>query len=171
MSLLNVLKAEAGKLVEQVNNAFDKKGPQQGDNGNPGDYPWENNKDAFFPAIELQKEGADKIFPYKLLVVDVKTNQVVRGGVTEDNFVIQRSDSGGLQFTIRNENKWEFTLPITPKQLSVTDQYAINTTATMRGVVEEHNGVKFKMISASGTTGIWPTRNGFEDPTPQERGD
>jgi hypothetical protein len=45
----------------------------------------------------------------------------------------------------------------------VVDQFAINTTATMRGVVEEHNGVKFKMISASGTTGIWPTRSAFSD--------
>jgi len=61
-------------------------------------------------------------------------------------------------------SQWEFTLPITPQQLSVTDQFAINTTATMRGVVEEHNGVKFKIISASGTTGILPSRSAEEDP-------
>jgi hypothetical protein len=33
----------------------------------------------------------------------------------------------------------------------------------MRGVIEEHNGVKFKTISASGTTGIWPTRQSIKD--------
>ena len=42
--------------------------------------------------------------------------------------------------------------------LRIQDQFAINTSSTMRGIVEEHNGVKYKMISASGTTGIWAQR-------------
>jgi hypothetical protein len=56
------------------------------------------------------------------------------------------------------ENVWAMSLPITPQQLQITDQFAINTSATMRGVVEEHNGVKFKTITAQGTTGVWPLK-------------
>lgn len=169
MSLLKILREESGKFIEQASAAFDKRPPEGGDKGNSGVYPWKGTQDAFFSAINIDKERADKIYPYKLLVINVKTNQTINGGANEDIFTAQKFDTGGLQFTIQNSNKWEFTLPITPQQLSITDQFAINTTATMRGVVEEHNGVKFKIIQASGTTGIWPGRKGFEDPTPQQR--
>ena len=42
--------------------------------------------------------------------------------------------------------------------LRIADHFAINTSATMRGIVEEHNGIKFKTISAQGTTGIWSNK-------------
>ena len=66
----------------------------------------------------------------------------------------------GFSFTLTNpaQTAWSFTLPITPQQLSIQDLYSINGTATARGVAEEHNGGKFKMITAQGTMGFRPTR-------------
>jgi hypothetical protein len=63
-----------------------------------------------------------------------------------------------ISFTPTN-NAWVFNLPISPQQLNIVDQFAINTSATLRGVLEEHNGVKFKTISASGTMGVWAYRS------------
>jgi len=124
--------------------------------------PWfEERKDSFFGPAELMPERVDGIYPYRLLVVDVRFgNSIVNGFFDAIDVTKYKSDTGGIQYSF-DENahfSWEFILPITPQQLSITDQFAINTSATMRGVVEEHNGVKFKMISASGTTGIWPSR-------------
>lgn len=140
---------------------------------------WRNQKDSFFSPIEVDANRYDGLFPYRLLVIDVSPkkgpkNKVVGGegvGDVRPRVVKNKSNTGGVQFSIEApENQWIFTLPITPQQLSITDQFAINTTATMRGVVEEHNGVKFKMISASGTTGIWPTRDQASDPPTPGKG-
>jgi hypothetical protein len=134
------------------------------------DLAWAEQKDAFMSPIQLEPDRATSFFPYRLVVIDVKDGNrpVSRTGYgfgDEQEFVKYRSDTGGVRFSIGGGSiDWQFTLPITPQQLQITDQFAISTTATMRGIVEEHNGVKFKMISASGTTGIWPTRTSFEDP-------
>jgi hypothetical protein len=140
--------------------------------------PWmlDDLTDPFFAPIDLGKETwtrANGLFPYRLVVIDVsndnniisaKTAFKASAGQNRDRQVIKNeSNTGGVQYSIGSSGSWVFTLPITPQQLSITDQFAINTTATMRGVVEEHNGVKFKIISASGTTGIWPTRDSFTD--------
>jgi hypothetical protein len=58
-----------------------------------------------------------------------------------------------------------FVLPIAPEQLQIQTPFAIVTTKTLGGVVEEHNGIPFKLIAASGSTGVWPTR-----PAPEAMG-
>jgi len=119
--------------------------------------PWNEQSDAFFSPIDIQPKRATQLYPYKLLVIDIKNNSIVGGkNLNKDSFLSYRSDTGGIVFEQNPTSTWEITLPITPQQLSITDQFAINTTATMRGIVEEHNGVKFKIISAQGTTGVWP---------------
>jgi len=138
-----------------------------------GEVPWYSDAardDAFFPYIGLEPDRVNGIYPYRLVVVDVSdgfntvVNQSGGGEAFNTEFISYRNDTGGVTYQFANSRKiWEFILPITPQQLQVTDQFAINTSATMRGIVEEHNGVKFKMIAASGTTGIWPTRTNFED--------
>lgn len=125
-------------------------------------------KESFFPAVNLDPERATRLYPYRLLVIDATNNNIIsnsspgqKGTKRADDFYLNyNEDTGGVNFKLEpnNKNVWEFILPITPQQLSVTNQFAINTTATMRGVVEEHNGIKFKIIQASGTTGIWPER-------------
>jgi hypothetical protein len=162
MALSKYLTSVSDRLVE-------KSGSIGG--GKPGKPPWAKNEDSFFSPIKLDPQRIDGIYPYRLLVIDVsKGNGTVTSsgavgipGQFPFEVVKNKSNTGGLQYSIGSSNSWIFTLPITPQQLSITDQFAINTTATMRGVVEEHNGVKFKMISASGTTGIWPARSSFTD--------
>lgn len=51
--------------------------------------------------------------------------------------------------------KWQdFDLPINPSNISMSIPFAINTMATTRGILEEHNGVVFRHISITGTTGV-----------------
>lgn len=133
--------------------------------------PWHDNdfsQEAFWKPIDLDATRWNKLYPYRLLVVDVSRPgkpQVISGGSGSrifggslDNSV---SKEKGIEYLITQTSEpgsWVCVLPITPQQLKITDQFAINTSATMRGVVEEHNGVKFKTITASGTTGIWPRK-------------
>jgi nucleoid-associated protein YgaU len=55
-----------------------------------------------------------------------------------------------------------FTLPISPSQLSISTPFAIVTTPTLNGLVEEHNSIRFKEIEISGTMGVFPADR---DPT------
>ena len=166
MALKDILKEVAGTVVGTTSTQS---------SGNKGEFkqselPWNNSekKDSFFPEVNLETERADGIYPYRLVVIDARDNSIVgssNGSPDVTEVIKSTSNTGGVQYLIGGvKQTWEFVLPITPQQLSVTDQFAINTSATMRGIVEEHNGLKFKMISASGTTGIWPTRTNFEDP-------
>ena len=143
------------------------------------DLPWQDidPNEAFFKPLSIDSRNWDKMFPYRLLVIDVtKGNKIVGKKGPSSGLITKRSKAekagSGIEYVYSQEvltGQWELTLPITPQQLSITDQFAINTTATMRGVVEEHNGIKFKNIVASGTTGIWarkPTKAGvIRNPT------
>jgi hypothetical protein len=51
-----------------------------------------------------------------------------------------------------------FRLPINPQELTITTPFAIKTTVTSRGILEEHNGIPLKQISIRGTTGIFIKR-------------
>jgi hypothetical protein len=161
MALNKIFTPFGNKVAESKDSALKKEGFTNNNN-----LPWGNFKDSFFKPIKLEPSRHDGLYPYRLLVIDVKDNQVVKGDnpkLESTDIVKNKSNSGGVSFSIGGGSTWVFNLPLTPKQLQITDQFAINTSATMRGVIEEHNGVKFKMISASGTTGIWPGRINFED--------
>ena len=153
-----------GKLIDETFRDKDLNKKSKGKRKPAGQT--ENKKEAFFPPIPggINENKATRLYPYRLLVIDITSNKVINGNSVDDFYINYNSETGGISYKQESYNEWEFTLPITPQQLSVTDQFAINTTATMRGVVEEHNGVKFKIIQASGTTGIWPSRQSFEDP-------
>ena len=51
-----------------------------------------------------------------------------------------------------------FTLPIAPENLSISTPFAITTSVTLGGIVEEHNGAPLRTITISGTTGVLPLR-------------
>lgn len=124
------------------------------------DLPWSgdnSSKDAFFPRHGIDGRRWNRFYPYRLIVIDVTNkNQVVLGGEKVQSYVDQKAGIDYLLTQTPVSGDWVYNFPITPQSISITDQYAINTTATMRGIVEEHNGVKFKNITMSGTTGIWP---------------
>lgn len=58
----------------------------------------------------------------------------------------------------------ELTLPLNPSAISQSEKFSIVNTATQRGVVSEHNGVVFKNLVISGTTGMRPDpyKSGYE---------
>lgn len=154
MSILS----EASSLLGVTN-------PPPGSSSLVGTLPWAQPpvSSAFFPYLAPKGELWNKLVPYRLLVVDtLNGNQVVNGG-SPSPIQIEPLGNGTLSFTAMS-NSWEFSLPITPQQLSITDSYAINTSATMRGVLEEHSGVRFKNISIQGTFGVWPGRPAIVQP-------
>ena len=131
---------------------------------NPGPQNTPNNqaqdpvKSTFFPYYKPNPNLWDKLVDYRLVVVDTaKGNRVVGGSVGASSVEVNPLGNGTLSFTPMS-TAWEFFLPITPQQLSITDAYSINTSATLRGVLEEHAGMRFKNIVISGTFGVWPGR-------------
>lgn len=56
-----------------------------------------------------------------------------------------------------------FEFPITPQIMNISTPYAIESLASSNGVVEEHAGVYFKIISLVGTFGINPARKSFSN--------
>ncbi len=66
--------------------------------------------------------------------------------------------------TIASSLFGEFQLPINPQEISQDEVFSILVTPTQKGLVAEHNGVVFKDLIISGTTGQRPTNNqsGYE---------
>jgi hypothetical protein len=132
-----------------------------------GATPWQDTvgDDVFFSTPEIIGANWSKIFPYRLLVVDTSKegNPVVVGlrssqGTTIETKTFKIGEGYVLSQRV-TDSFWIYDLPITPQQIQIVDQYAINTVATARGVLEEHNGLKFKMISINATTGIYAGRS------------
>lgn len=92
---------------------------------------------------ELQGFTWNRLFPYQFLIVE-------------------RVESGWVQADIKDSRVRElgpYTLPISPEQLQISTPFAISTTATLNGIVEEHNGIVFRNISIRGSTGILPLKS------------
>lgn len=139
------------------------KGTQGGVNGI---YPWEGVDKAFrafYPNTPIDAARWNKMYPYKLLVIDARNNKVVVGTSPNGSGKIttdpgEGGASAAVYYTGQTD-KWEFTFPITPQSISNETNFAIGVDATQQGISEEHNGVVFKPINLSFTTGVWPGRN------------
>jgi len=55
-------------------------------------------------------------------------------------------------------NFGEFKLPITPQEITQTEDFAVSIKPTQGGTVVNHSGNKYKTLSISGTTGVQPFR-------------
>ena len=118
----------------------------------------------FFPSIDIDGRRWDQLFPYRLLVIDVNFHNAIVNGSNPPQITVRKgTDTSSLEFNTYGA-QWIFELPITPQQLNIQDIFAINTIATLRGVTEEHNGVKFKMINAQGSLGVWSNRQSVTNP-------
>lgn len=151
-----------------VDNALGTSQTETSSFGGTQKLPWNNNEpnEAFFKPLDIDPARWDKLYPYRLLVIDITEPDKILGGAGTGGTLVNKKSKverpeGGYQYVLSQKitnGSWELNLPITPQMLRITDQFAINTSATMRGVVEEHNGIKFKTIAAAGTTGIWSQR-------------
>lgn len=57
---------------------------------------------------------------------------------------------------VKGQKIMSFVLPLPPQSINISVPAAINTTVTMKGIVEEHNGAPLRQISISGSTGVYP---------------
>jgi hypothetical protein len=156
-------------LFPNLNNSINKALGIQGSTniGTNKKAPWENwngsntDGDIFFSPWVIKPERWNKTFPYRLLVYDVSKGAIVAGSSGSGNVTNEYSYLEGNGFILSQEAadpNWIYNFQLTPQQFTVADQYSINTTSTMRGIVEEHNGVKFKNVTIAGTTGVWPKK-------------
>jgi hypothetical protein len=146
--------------------ALGNSSPPPGSSSFTGTLPWAQPPvtSVFFPYVTPKGELWDKLMDYRLLVIDTtNNNQVSPNGGNGGPISINPLGNGTLAFTPMTPN-WEFYFPITPQQLSITDAYAINTSATLRGILEEHSGIRFKNITIQGTFGVWAGRPSIVSP-------
>lgn len=132
--------------------------------------PWATFNDVFFGRSHIIPQRWNQVYPYRLIVWDVVKRGVVTkswgaDAVSSVNYFQNGDDFSLSQVLI--DNTWEFNFPITPQQLSIQDVYAISNTPTLRGIVEEHNGIKYKNITVSGTFGVFPKRNSISASVPK----
>ena len=136
-------------------------------------FPWGNGGSAgqpnsFFKPLDIDAERWNKLYPYRLAVIDIsKGNSIVssynpsapKTSAFKENYKIKKSEYGSYLIEFETTTtEWVYNLPITPQQIQITTPYAINTSATLKGVLEEHGGTRFKSINMAGTFGIWPFR-------------
>lgn len=109
----------------------------------------ENNQDLFgemsdkfqtdpfwdFAATSDLQPNWNKLFPYQLMIIER-----VNGSYSANNVLAK------------------FTLPIPPQEQTMSMPFAIETSVTMGGIHEEHNGAPLRHISLTGTTGVLPLR-------------
>lgn len=128
-------------------------------------FPWKTSQveSSFFPYLKIDGTRWDSLYPYRFVVVDVNNgNQTV--GDADLSVSFSQGTSGAIVAFSSLSSAWIFQLPISPQQLNIQDMFAINTSATLSGIVEEHNGVRFKMINAAGTMGVWSNRTSVVKP-------
>lgn len=81
----------------------------------------------------------NKVFPYTLYIME------------------RKMDSNG-NTTYVEAGKGRFVLPFPPESISISMPFASTVSATLGGIVEEHNGIPFRLITFSGTLGVLPLR-------------
>lgn len=101
------------------------------------------------------KEGAGKLF--KTINVDDIAENWNQYFPYQLKIVVAGKDSGegGNYLT----TQWNYTLPISPQELTVDMPIATTVTPTLNGIVEQHGGVPFRNINIQSTTGVTPVKN------------
>lgn len=85
------------------------------------------------------KKNWNRYFPYQLKILEAV-----------------RQDDGTTRYDSTN---WEYTLPVSPQELTVDMPIATTVTPTLTGIVEQHGGTPFRTINIQSTTGITPIKN------------
>lgn len=91
-------------------------------------------------------------------------DKVGQGVVSEFPAFIQNIQStfGTVSNLIKGESSdvvfGEFKLPITPQEITQTEDFAVSIKPTQGGTVVNHSGNKYKTLTISGTTGVQPNK-------------
>jgi hypothetical protein len=86
----------------------------------------------------------NQLFPYQLIIVE----QTGDGRYT-------RPQPG---LTMGGQSAFQYTLPMPPESFQISMPFAINNSVTLGGHIEEHNGAPTRMITMTGTTGVFAGR-------------
>ena len=94
-------------------------------------------EDPFWAIPNIDSSKWDRLCPYQLVVV-----------------VQSKDEAGNLTYApVR-----QFTMPLPPDSISKSIPYAIETTVTLGGIVEEHNAAPIIMFDFAGSFGMLPSR-------------
>ncbi len=134
-----------------------------------------NGQTAIYQSIvDSTSDSIAENYPYVLSIVDVssdenkakkesdKLNLAMQNAASNPELAslfgsngisLGSSDNIVQTATKKYETVVDYTLPINPQELTIQTPFAIKTTVTSGGILEEHNGAPIKMITINGTTG------------------
>lgn len=135
---------------------------------------------SFFNPISIDTTRWNGLFPYRLLVVKETSAGSGQYQVVTNPTKASKPDGSNILFTAETDkglgrlnlsfsyefNAWEYRLPITPQQLSISTVFTANSEATLQGIVEQHGGIKFKIIQMAGSFGVLPFRDSLNKISP-----
>jgi len=121
-----------------------------GDTFKPGDQsptPYPNKEDD--KLSQIVSSNWTKSFPYVFGIMDTKLEPI------KGNKTVSSSPIGGKT---KISGFDDFPLPINPSELTQDEAPAISIIPTQGGTVVTHNGMRYKELVISGTTGVHPNR-------------
>lgn len=117
---------------------------------------------------ELVRDELGEPLPYKTIGLLDRKAQAPNPDNWNKNFrysfqIVKAQSDGSVVFLRDGDipdgfNKAMVSLRLPPQALSISTPFAMNVTATNRGILEESNGVIFRSITLQGTTGLYPDR-------------
>ena len=115
--------------------------------------------DRFLRLYTLDATRWNKVYPYVFKVVDESAQQRPDlDFITSPGYTLNKVVSSDNKTRAEDFIKDPIVLPIGPSNISITTLVASNLTATLNGIIEEHNGAPFRQITITGTMGVNPQR-------------
>jgi len=104
--------------------------------------------DSFWDYAQLDGTRWNQLYPYRLAIWHKE----------------------GSKWVFNSSELTPFVLPVSPEALTISTPFAITTSVTLGGIVEEHNGAPLRMITIQATTGVNPLRGTATSPQFQSIG-
>lgn len=114
-----------------------------------------------YPSVLEGKDTITKIIPENWIKKFPYSFRVEKSGEEDIVDMFSLNSFTGISYpkTPLTERAFNvFRLTLNPEELSQDEIFAINVTATQSGTVSEHNGIVFRDLVISGTTGVHPRR-------------
>lgn len=125
----------------------------------------DNKKNALFGPLSSAISDATKKFTSLINSATGSTDPNKLAAISKQEDVVKKLNTELEELLSSSTPPTSFSIihfDIPPQAIAVNVPFAINVTATNRGVLEEHNGVVFRNISIAGVTGITGSRKPAE---------